>query len=100
MDVGRDAQEAKLQESNHKLQDAKAYITNLEANAGLALDHIEALQQEIKDDSAVTTIKQESKCNAELVARDAAGGCIGCRRTKYACQWGGPYQFAEQDCKP
>ena len=73
----RSAQEAKLQESDRELQDAKAYITELEADAGLALDHIEALQLEIqdtnekaiKDDSAFAMIKQESERNAELVTQ-------------------------------
>ena len=71
------AQEAKLQESDRELQDVKAYITELEADAGLALDHIEALQQEIQDahenvingDGAVVAIKQESERNAELVTQ-------------------------------
>jgi hypothetical protein len=61
----RSAQEAKLQE----LHDAKAYITELEADAGLAIDHIEALQQEIQDDRAVAAIKQESERNGELVTQ-------------------------------
>ena len=73
----RSAQEAKLQESNNEMQDAKAYITELEADAGLALDHIEALQQEIQDarekvimdDGAVAGIKQESERNLELVTQ-------------------------------
>jgi myosin protein heavy chain len=73
----RSAQEAKLQESDRELQDAKAYITELEADAGLALDHIEALQQEIQDagekvvvdDSAVAAIRQESERNIELVTQ-------------------------------
>ena len=65
----RSSQEAKLQECNRELQDAKAYITELEADAGLALDHIEALQQEIQDDRAVVAIKQESERNGELVAQ-------------------------------
>jgi len=70
-------QAAKLQESDHELQDAQAYITELEADAGLALDHIEALQQEVQearenaigDDSVVAKIKQESESNAELVTQ-------------------------------
>ena len=47
-DLGRElsGQEAKFQECKHELQDARAYITELEADAGVALDHIEALQQE------------------------------------------------------
>lgn len=69
--------EAKLQEVDRELQDAKAYITELEADAGLALDHIEALQQEIQeahekaigDDNAVAVIKQESERNAELATQ-------------------------------
>ena len=65
----RSAQEAKLQACDHELQDARAYITELEADAGLALDHIESLQQEIQDDSAVAAIKQESERNGELVAQ-------------------------------
>jgi chromosome segregation ATPase len=65
----RSAQEAKLQECDRELQDAKAYITELEADAGLALDHIEALQQEIQDDDAVAAIKQESERNGELVTQ-------------------------------
>jgi myosin protein heavy chain len=51
------------------LHDARAYITELEADAGLALDHIEALQQEIQDDHAVAAIKQESERNGELVTQ-------------------------------
>jgi len=70
-------QAAKLQESDRELQDAQAYITELEADAGLALDHIEALQQEVQearenaigDDSVVAKIKQESESNAELVTQ-------------------------------
>ena len=65
----RSAQEAKLRECDRELQDAKAYITELEADAGLALDHIEALQQEIQDDRAVAAIKQESERNGELVTQ-------------------------------
>ena len=65
----RSAQEAKLQECDRDLQDAKAYITELEADAGLALDHIEALQHEIQDDRTVAAIKQESDRNAELVTQ-------------------------------
>ena len=65
----RSAQEAKLQECDRELQDAKAYITELEADAGLALDHIEALQHEIQDDCAVAAIKQESERNGELVTQ-------------------------------
>ena len=65
----RSAQEAKLQECDRELQDAKAYITELEADAGLALDHIEALQQEIQDDHAIAAIKQESERNGELVTQ-------------------------------
>jgi chromosome segregation ATPase len=78
-DLGRklSAQEAKLQDSSREMQDAKAYITELEADAGLALDHIEALQQEIQDagekvimdDGAVAAIKQESERNVELVTQ-------------------------------
>ena len=63
------AQESKLQECDRELQDAKAYITELEADAGLALDHIEALQQEIQDDRAIAAIKQESERNGELVTQ-------------------------------
>ncbi len=65
----RSAQEAKLQECVRELQDAKAYIMELETDAGLALDHIEALQQEIQDDRAVAAIKQESERNGELVTQ-------------------------------
>ena len=65
----RSSQEAKWQECDRELQDAKAYITELEADAGLALDHIEALQQEIEDDRAVAAIKQESERNGELVTQ-------------------------------
>lgn len=65
----RSTQEVKLQECDRELQDAKAYITELEADAGLALDHIEALQQEIQDDRAVDAIKQESERNRELVTQ-------------------------------
>jgi hypothetical protein len=68
-------QEVKLQESDRELQDARAYITELEADAGMALDHIEALQQEIQDahdkaigdDGAVAILKQEAEHNSELV---------------------------------
>ena len=70
-------QRPKLQESDRELQDAKAYITELEADAGLAMDHIEALQQEILDahekatgdDGAIAKIKQESERNAELATQ-------------------------------
>jgi len=70
-------QAPKLQESDRELQDAKAYITELEADAGLALDHIEALQQEILDahekatgdDGAIAKIKHESERNAELATQ-------------------------------
>ncbi|KAI0288447.1 hypothetical protein BC826DRAFT_1093036 [Russula brevipes] len=70
-------QDANIRESDLELQDAKAYITELEADAGLALDHIEALQQDIQEahekasggDSAAAAIKQESERNAELVAQ-------------------------------
>ncbi|KAI0255954.1 hypothetical protein BJV78DRAFT_1279159 [Lactifluus subvellereus] len=68
-------QEAKLRESDCELRDAKAYITELEADAGVALDHIEALQQEIQeahdkaigDDGAVAMLKQEAEHNSELL---------------------------------
>lgn len=67
--------EAKLQEIDHELRDAKAYIADLEVDAGLALDHIEGLQQEIQaahdkaigDDGAVAIFKQEAEHNSELV---------------------------------
>lgn len=70
-------QAPKLQESDRELQDVKAYITELEADAGLAMDHIEALQQEIQearekaigDDDIVAKIKHESEQNAELVTQ-------------------------------
>ncbi len=65
----RSAQEDKLQECDRELQDAKAYIMELEADAGLALDHIEALQQEIQDGRAIAAIKQESERNGELVTQ-------------------------------
>jgi chromosome segregation ATPase len=65
----RSSQEGKLRECDRELQDAKAYITELEADAGLALNHIEALQQEIQDDRAVAAIKQESDRNGELVTQ-------------------------------
>jgi len=74
-------QATKLQACDCELQDAKVYITDLEADAGLALDHIEALQQEIQearenvleDDNSVAKMKQESERNAELVTQlDAA----------------------------
>ncbi|KAH9169868.1 hypothetical protein EDB89DRAFT_1981781 [Lactarius sanguifluus] len=68
-------QEANLQECEHELQDAKAYITELEADAGVALDHIEALQREIQeahekatmDGSAAATLKREAERDSELV---------------------------------
>ena len=68
-------QEAHLQECENELQDAKAYITELETDAGVAIDHIEALQQEtqeahdktIRDESAVATLKREAARDAELV---------------------------------
>ena len=63
------AQEAKLQEYDRKFQDVKAYIMKLASDAGLALDHIEALQKEIQNDRAVTAIKQESEHNGELVTQ-------------------------------
>lgn len=65
----RSAQEAKFQECDRELQDAKAYITELEADAGLALDHIEALQHEIQDEHSIAAIKQESERNGELVTQ-------------------------------
>ncbi|KAH9040398.1 hypothetical protein EDB85DRAFT_1925960 [Lactarius pseudohatsudake] len=97
-------QEANLQECEHELQDAKAYITELEADAGVALDHIEALQREIqeahekatRDDSAAATLKREAGRDAELVkqledALDAAeqkmradGEVLGELRSKVA----------------
>ncbi|KAI9440630.1 hypothetical protein H4582DRAFT_1938265 [Lactarius indigo] len=68
-------QEANLQECEHELQDAKAYITELEADAGVALDHIEALQREAqeahekatRDDSVAATLKREAERDGELV---------------------------------
>jgi hypothetical protein len=68
-------QEVKLQESDRELQNAKAYITELEADAGIAMDHIETLQQDIQDahdkaigdDGAVAMLKQEAEHNCELV---------------------------------
>jgi hypothetical protein len=68
-------QEANLQECEHELQDAKAYIVELETDAGVALDHIEALQREtqevhdntIRDDNAAATLKREAARDAELV---------------------------------
>src|SRR6266702_2322476 len=68
-------QEAKLQECEHGLQDAQAYITELEADAGVAMDHIEALQREtqeahekvMRDDSAAATLKRGAERDAELV---------------------------------
>jgi myosin protein heavy chain len=70
-------QTPKMQEGDRELQDAKAYITELEADAGLALDHIEALEQEIQearekaigDDAAVAKFKQASEQNAELATQ-------------------------------
>jgi hypothetical protein len=68
-------QEAHLQEYEHELQDAKAYITELETDAGVAIDHIEALQRETqeahdkttRDESAAATLKREAARDAELV---------------------------------
>ena len=65
----RSAQEAKLQEYDCEFQDVKAYIMELVADAGLALDHIKALQKEIQDGRAVAAIKQESGRNGELVTQ-------------------------------
>lgn len=67
-------QATKLQACDSELQDARVYITDLEADAGLAMDHIEALQQEIQearegDDNAVAKMKQEGERNAELVTQ-------------------------------
>jgi len=68
-------QEVKLQEYEHELQDARAYIVQLEEDAGVALDHIEALQREtqevhekaMRDGSAAATLKREAERDAELV---------------------------------
>ena len=57
------------------MQETKAYITKLEADAGLALGHIEALQQDIQearekatgDNGAIAKIMHGSERNAELV---------------------------------
>ncbi|KAH9074702.1 hypothetical protein EDB83DRAFT_2352798 [Lactarius deliciosus] len=73
-------QEANLQECEHELQDARAYITELEADAGVALDHIEALQREIqeahekatRDGSAATTLKREAERDSELLRSKVA----------------------------
>ena len=68
-------QEARLQECEHELQDAKAYIAELEADAGVALDHIEALQREsqeahekaMRDDGAAASLQRGAERDAELV---------------------------------
>jgi predicted nucleic acid-binding Zn-ribbon protein len=68
-------QEVRLQERDRELQDAKDYITELETDAGVALDHIEGLQQEIQDahdkavgdDGAVAKLRQEAEHNNDLV---------------------------------